>query len=107
MTTLENAAAVLRLFQHKGVTQGHVGLSFSEVVEALNLPKSTVSRLLATMESQGLLERNADTRGYHIGRVLLAAAGHYLSAPLVDSVSAAMVRPAAWVTCRSSTGGKY
>lgn len=51
------------------------------------------------MESQGLLERNADTRGYHIGRVLLAAAGHYLSAPLVDSVSAAMVRLAAKTGC--------
>ncbi|MGK3142766.1 IclR family transcriptional regulator [Pantoea sp. C2G6] len=99
MTTLENAAAVLRLFQRKGVTQGSVGLTFSEVVEALTLPKSTVSRLLATMESQGLLERNEETRGYHIGRVLLAAAGHYLSAPLVDSVSAAMVRLAASTGC--------
>lgn len=99
MTTLENAAAVLRLFQRKGVTQGHVGLTFSEVVEALVLPKSTVSRLLATMESQGLLERDAETRCYHIGRVLLAAAGHYLSAPLVDSVSAAMVRLAESTGC--------
>lgn len=99
MTTLENAAAVLRLFQLKGVTQGHVGLSFSEVVEALRLPKSSVSRLLSTMESQGLLERDMDTRGYHIGRVLLAAAGRYLSAPLVDNVSAAMARLVARTGC--------
>ena len=53
MTTLENAAAVLKLFQRFGVAQGHPGLTFTEVVEALGLPKSTVSRLLATMESEG------------------------------------------------------
>ncbi len=99
MTTLENAAAVLRLFQHKGITQGHAGLTFTEVVEALTLPKSTVSRLLATMENQGLLERDPESRCFHIGRVLLAVAGHYLSAPLVDSVSPAMVRLAASTGC--------
>ncbi|MCZ4059139.1 IclR family transcriptional regulator [Pantoea sp. LMR881] len=99
MTTLENAAAVLKLFQRKGITQGHVGLTFTEVVEALTLPKSTVSRLLATMENQGLLERDAESRCFHIGRVLLAAVGHYLSAPLVDSVSPAMVRLAANTGC--------
>jgi DNA-binding IclR family transcriptional regulator len=99
MTTLENASAVLKLFQRKGITQGHAGLTFTEVVDALTLPKSTVSRLLATMESQGLLERDPETRSFHIGRVLLAAAGHYLSAPLVDSVSPAMVRLAANTGC--------
>ncbi|MBE5251098.1 IclR family transcriptional regulator [Mixta mediterraneensis] len=99
MTTLENAAAVLRLFQRKGITQGHAGLTFTEVVEALTLPKSTVSRLLATMENQGLLERDPESRCFHIGRVLLAVAGHYLSAPLVDSVSPAMVRLASITGC--------
>ncbi|RTY58640.1 IclR family transcriptional regulator [Pantoea sp. YU22] len=92
MTTLENAAAVLKLFQQKGVSQGNPGLTFTDVVEALRLPKSTVSRLLATMESQGMLERDADSRCFHIGRVLLSVAGHYLSAPLVDSASPAMAR---------------
>ncbi len=55
MTTLENVTAVLKLvlklFQQKGVTQGNPGLTFTDVVEALCLPKSTVSRLLATMKS--------------------------------------------------------
>lgn len=99
MTTLENAAAVLRLFQLKGVTQGHPGLTFTDVVEALRLPKSTVSRLLATMESQGMLERDPDSRCFHIGRVLLAVAGHYLSAPLVDRASPAMARLADQTGC--------
>ncbi|ADU68205.1 IclR family transcriptional regulator [Pantoea sp. At-9b] len=99
MTTLENAAAVLKLFQRFGVTQGHPGLTFTEVVEALALPKSTVSRLLATMEGQGLLERDPDSRCFHIGRVLLSVAGHYLSTPLVDSASAAMARLASSTGC--------
>ena len=99
MTTLENAAAVLKLFQRFGVTQGHPGLTFTEVVEALGLPKSTVSRLLATMESEGLLERDPDSRCFQIGRVLLSVAGHYLSTPLVDSASAPMAQLAANSGC--------
>ncbi len=99
MTTLENAAAVLKLFQQKGVTRGHLGLTFTDVVEALRLPKSTVSRLLATMEGQGMLERDPDSRCFHIGRVLLSVAGHYLSAPLVDSASPAMARLADKTGC--------
>lgn len=99
MTTLENAAAVLKLFQQKGVTLGHPGLTFTDVVEALRLPKSTVSRLLATMEGQGMLERDPNSRCYHIGRVLLSVAGHYLSAPLVDSASPAMARLADKTGC--------
>lgn len=99
MTTLENAAAVLKLFQQKGVTLGHPGLTFTEVVEALKLPKSTVSRLLSTMENQGLLERDADNRSFHIGRVLLSVAGHYLSAPLVDRTAPALLRLADKTGC--------
>ncbi|NWA61003.1 IclR family transcriptional regulator [Pantoea sp. B9002] len=99
MTTLENASAVLKLFQRFGVTQGHPGLTFTEVVDALGLPKSTVSRLLATMESEGLLERDAESRCFQIGRVLLSVAGHYLSTPLVDSASAPMARLAASSGC--------
>lgn len=51
------------------------------------------------MENQGLLERDPESRCFHIGRVLLAVAGHYLSAPLVDSVSPAMVRLASITGC--------
>lgn len=87
MTTLENAAAVLKLFAQKGIRQGHPGLSFSDVVEQLSLPKSTVSRLLMTMETQGLLERDPETRLYKIGHLLLAVSSHYLSTPLVDACS--------------------
>ncbi|MFC0226745.1 IclR family transcriptional regulator [Serratia aquatilis] len=92
MTTLENATAVLKLFSQRQITQGQPGISFTEVVEYLGLPKSTVSRLLQTMESQGLLKRDAQSRQYHIGHLLLMVASHYLSTPLVESAAEAMVQ---------------
>jgi DNA-binding IclR family transcriptional regulator len=92
MTTLENASAVLKLFSQQGSRQGHPGLSFSDVVEHLKLPKSTTSRLLMTMEGQGLLERDPDSRLYRIGKLLLSVASHYLSAPLVDAASPYMAQ---------------
>lgn len=99
MTTLENAAALLKLFSKKGVRQGHPGLSFSDVVENLKLPKSTVSRLLMTMETQGLLERDPDSRLYQIGKLLLAVSSHYLSAPLVDLASPYMTQLSQLTQC--------
>lgn len=92
MTTLENAAAVLKLFSQRQITHGHGGISFTDVVERLGLPKSTVSRLLQTMENQGLLERDPQSRQYHIGYMLLGVASHYLSTPLVESATAAMMQ---------------
>jgi len=99
MTTLENAAAVLKLFSKQGISQGHPGLSFSDVVENLKLPKSTVSRLLMTMETEGLLERDPDSRLYRVGKLLLAVSSHYLSAPLVDSASPYMAQLSQLTQC--------
>src|SRR5476649_2996604 len=92
MTTLENASAVLTLFSEQGSRQGHPGLSFTDVVEHLKLQKSTASRLLMTMETQGLLERDPDSRLYRIGKLILSVASHYLSAPLVDAASPYMTQ---------------
>lgn len=92
MSTLENASAVLQLFSRQLSGQSNPGLSFSDVVEHLKLPKSTASRLLMTMESQGLLERDPDSRSYHIGKLILSVASHYLSAPLVDIASPFMAQ---------------
>ncbi|MBU9848178.1 IclR family transcriptional regulator [Rahnella ecdela] len=99
MTTLENAAAVLKLFSKQEIRQGHPGLSFSDVVGNLKLPKSTVSRLLMTMETQGLLERDPDSRLYQIGKLLLAVSSHYLSAPLVDLASPYMTQLSQLTQC--------
>ena len=99
MTTLENAASVLKLFRRFGVTQGHPGLTFTEIVDALRLPKSTVSRLLSVMESEGLLERDSDSRCFHPGALLLSISGSYLAAPLVDRVTPVMLKLAERTGC--------
>ncbi|WP_413528042.1 IclR family transcriptional regulator [Rahnella inusitata] len=99
MSTLENATAVLKLFSRQGVSQGHPGLSFSDVVSNLALPKSTVSRLLMTMESEGLLERDPDSRLYRIGKLLLAISSHYLSTPLVDATTPYMTQLSQLTQC--------
>lgn len=95
MSTLENAAAVMRLFNRRNPMQGQPGLTFTDITAALGLPKSTVSRLLSTMEREGLLERDPETRCYNVGRMLLSVASNYLSTPLVDGASAMMARLAA------------
>jgi DNA-binding IclR family transcriptional regulator len=92
MSTLENAAAVLSLFSQRQTNFSQPGISFSEVVAQLELPKSTVSRLLKSLESQHWLERDPQTRQYHIGNLLLKVAGVYLSTPLVENAAAAMMR---------------
>lgn len=99
MTTLGNSVAILKLFKRINLTQGQCGLTFTAIVEALRLPKSTVSRLLATMESEGLLERDPESRCFRLGRMLLSLTSHYLSTPLVDCASPMMVRLAAESSC--------
>jgi DNA-binding IclR family transcriptional regulator len=47
----------------------------SELGRKLNLHKSTVSRLLATLESEGLLERAPGTEKYRLGHEILRLAG--------------------------------
>ncbi|WP_192983212.1 IclR family transcriptional regulator [Pseudomonas sp. EggHat1] len=92
MSTLENAAAILSLFAQRQTNFSQPGISFSDVVAQLELPKSTASRLLKTLESQHWLKRDPHTRHYHIGSLLLKVAGFYLSTPLVESTAMAMRR---------------
>lgn len=47
---------------------------FSQIVAASGLPKSTVNRLLATLETQGLVRVDADDRCYRPGYGLLSLA---------------------------------
>jgi len=54
---------------------GTAELGVSELGRKLNLHKSTVSRLLATLESEGLLERAPGTEKYRLGHEILRLAG--------------------------------
>jgi IclR family KDG regulon transcriptional repressor len=54
---------ILSLFEAEGADDGSV----SEVAKALELHPSKVSRMLRSLEVQGLFERNPDTGRYRIG----------------------------------------
>ncbi|AKA39434.1 IclR family transcriptional regulator [Yersinia ruckeri] len=99
MSTLGNASSVLKLFAKQNIMHSHPGISFSDVINQLCLAKSTTSRLLMAMESEGLLERDPDTKLYHIGRLLLSISIQYLSTPLVDMAASMMIRLSQMTRC--------
>ena len=70
MTTvqsIERAFSVLR-----SLTSGQAGVT--EIAERVSLPKSTVSRLLSTLESVGAVEQVAAGGDYRVGWALLELA---------------------------------
>ncbi len=68
--SVRRAASLLRAFG-----SGESELGVSELGRRLNLHKSTVSRLLATLESEGLLERAPGTEKYRLGPEIARLAG--------------------------------
>lgn len=45
-------------------------LTFTEIVEKIELPKSTTSRILSTLEYEGFLIRDQDTQKYKLGHTM-------------------------------------
>ena len=45
-------------------------LTFSDIVEKIDLPKSTTSRILGTLENEGFLVRDQDTQRYKLGHTM-------------------------------------
>jgi DNA-binding IclR family transcriptional regulator len=80
--SVRRAAALLRAFG-----DGAPELGVSELGRRLNLHKSTVSRLLATLESEGLLERAPGTDKYRLGREIQRLAGHMPPAGDVHAIA--------------------
>jgi DNA-binding IclR family transcriptional regulator len=68
--SVRRAAALLRAFG-----TGEPELGVSELGRKLNLHKSTVSRLLATLESEGLLQRAPGNEKYRLGPEIARLAG--------------------------------
>ena len=68
--SVKRAATILRMFG-----QDSPELGVSEVGRRLHLHKSTASRLLATLESEGFVERVPDSEKYRLGLELLRLAG--------------------------------
>ncbi len=68
--SVRRAAALLKVFDN-----GPTELGVSELSRKARLHKSTASRLLATMEREGLLERVPGTEKYRLGFMLVRLAG--------------------------------
>lgn len=60
--TVQRALTVLECFDFENRE-----LSFTDIVQRIDLPKSTVSRLISTLELEGFLERDIDTSKFKLG----------------------------------------
>jgi IclR family transcriptional regulator, acetate operon repressor len=74
ISVLQNGIAVLRAF-----TIDESLLGVSEIAAKVGLHKSTVSRILATLEQEGLVERDPSTRRFRLGLGVIALAGPLLA----------------------------
>ena len=68
--SVQRALAILRCF-----TKEDAELGVTQISKHLALHKSTVSRLLATLEQQGFVEKNLETEKYRLGLQLVTLAG--------------------------------
>ncbi len=83
MAVITSVARVLRCFET------HQELSVTRLTEELDLPKSTVSRLMQDMAKVGFLEQDRVSRRYRPGPLLLAGARqHRASVDLAEMASA-------------------
>jgi DNA-binding IclR family transcriptional regulator len=86
MSALSNAVSILRWLRQHGPDAG-----VSEVAQALELPKSTASRVLKDMAAHGLLERDPSSARYRVGMLLLEVGRHYgAGQPLLEAADAAL-----------------
>ena len=68
--SIERAIAILKAF-----SLNHEELGVTELSRQLSLHKSTVSRLLASLQREGLVEENPVTRKYRLGMALVTLGG--------------------------------
>lgn len=65
LQSVQNAARVLQMLEHNS------SIRPADVGRALGLGRSTVHRLLVTLEHEGMLQRDRVERSYRAGRVLI------------------------------------
>lgn len=80
--SVERAIAILKAFSAE-----EPELGVGELSRRLQLPKSTVFRLLQTLEAGGLISQNPETGQYRLGVDLIALAGNVLAFADVRSVA--------------------
>lgn len=74
MSVLHNGVSVLRCFSAEEPLLG-----VTDIAARVQLHKSTVSRILSTLEQSGLVERDTDTRRFRLGLGVIAMAGPLLA----------------------------
>ncbi|WP_030263415.1 IclR family transcriptional regulator [Streptomyces violens] len=74
VSVLHNGISVLRTF-----SAAEPLLGVTDIAARIGLHKSTVSRLLATLEKEGLVERDPETRRFRLGLGVIAMAGPLLA----------------------------
>jgi DNA-binding IclR family transcriptional regulator len=72
MSSVQSVARAFTILQ--AIAAEPEGLSLTEIAQQVELPKSTVSRLLATMERFEVVERLPDTGGICIGKGIVSMA---------------------------------
>jgi DNA-binding IclR family transcriptional regulator len=70
LRSIDRAIAVLKAF---GEEEPELGVT--ELSQRLELPKSTVYRLLASLQQEGLVDQDPETEKYHLGIELVHLAG--------------------------------
>jgi DNA-binding IclR family transcriptional regulator len=80
--SIQRAAAILRSF-----TEAEPELGVVELGKRLDLHKSTVSRILTTLQEEGLVSQNSETGKYRLGVGLVSLAGVALGRLNVRGVS--------------------
>ncbi|MDI2035541.1 IclR family transcriptional regulator [Paenarthrobacter nitroguajacolicus] len=73
-SVIVNAIAVLRSFSAEEPLLG-----VTEIAGRIGLHKSSISRILATLEQEGLVERDVDSRRFRLGLGMIAMAGPLLA----------------------------
>ncbi|MFJ4210924.1 IclR family transcriptional regulator [Paenarthrobacter sp. NPDC089675] len=73
-SVIVNVIAVLKSF-----SADEPLLGVTEIAGRIGLHKSTVSRILATLEQEGLVERDVDSRRFRLGLGMIAMAGPLLA----------------------------
>jgi DNA-binding IclR family transcriptional regulator len=79
MTTSYSVPPVERAFKLlRAIAAGDTAANVSETARALKLSRTTIIRLLATLEAEQMIERRADGAGYKLGLGLAGLAGQAL-----------------------------
>ncbi|MFM0733933.1 IclR family transcriptional regulator [Paraburkholderia sediminicola] len=83
---LERGLRILRCFSAKEPVQNGADLS-----RRLGIPRSTVFRLLQTLEAEGFIERAGDDSNYRLGIAVLQIGFEYLSSLEVTDLGASVI----------------